>query len=129
MRHAVEGTRSEAVVTHSILNEQRRTLTEAARLLPGCKGKAHPDTATLTRWILRGKIGLDGRRVRLEAVKLGAWTTSVEAVERFVSALTACGVVATPPSPAERSRPGEQAGKELKAAMALGMSCGAHPGG
>ncbi|HEY1380347.1 MAG TPA: DUF1580 domain-containing protein, partial [Gemmataceae bacterium] len=60
----------------------------ARRLGEGRRGRpVHP--ATVTRWIMEGVRRSDGTRVRLEAVKAGsAWRTSVEALARFVAALT-----------------------------------------
>jgi hypothetical protein len=63
-------------------------LAQAARHLPpGRNGRpTHP--ATLVRWIVQGARAADGRRVHLEAVRLGArWVTSAAALQRFAEAL------------------------------------------
>jgi hypothetical protein len=64
-------------------------LTQAARKYPGHRGAARLHPATLTRWILAGVRAPDGRRVRLEAVRVGCrWLTSEAALARFAAALT-----------------------------------------
>ena len=66
--------------------EHLRTLSEAARLLPG-----RPHVSTLHRWARRGVKG-----VRLDTVRIGGRRyTSIEAVQRF-----AAGLTAGPPPPA-----------------------------
>ena len=83
------------------------TMAEAAALLgETATGRAvHP--ATVARWVGRGLL-LDGRRVRLEGVRLGfRWKTSAAAVERFLAACGGGGFAGTTPavpSPAANAR-------------------------
>ncbi len=65
--------------------EKLLRLGEACQVLRAVRGE-HARPATLTRWILRGRMG-----VRLDAVKLGGkgWFTSREALSRFAAALSA----------------------------------------
>jgi hypothetical protein len=60
----------------------------ASLLPPGRRGRPVTQGCVM-RWILRGVKGPGGRRVRLEAVRLGGrWLTSLEALERFALAQT-----------------------------------------
>ena len=69
------------------------TVAKAAKLLPG-RGDGGPSPATVWRYATRGLAGPDGRRVKLEMVRVGgANYPSREAVARFVAALQA------PPEP------------------------------
>jgi Protein of unknown function (DUF1580) len=91
------------------------TLTQAAGRYPGHRGADRLHPATLTRWILRGVRALDGRRVRLEAVRIGCrWLTSEAALARYAAALAATGDPTPPRSPAARNRAAEAAGRELE---------------
>lgn len=64
------------------------SLAEAARSVPASQGKS-VNPATVWRWIRKGLLAGDGRRVRLAAAKLGGrWVTSREALQRFLEALT-----------------------------------------
>lgn len=81
----------EACVTqdHHLLDESVVRLEETARFVgPGRGGRpTHP--STIWRWVFKGCRAPDGRRVRLEAVRVGAhWVTSREAIRRFSDALT-----------------------------------------
>jgi hypothetical protein len=90
------------------------SLAEAGRLLPG-RGVDHPTPSCLSRWIQRGVVGADGRRHKLEAVRVGSlWRTTAAAVRRFVAATTApAGAAAEPRSPGERRKASERAAAEL----------------
>jgi hypothetical protein len=45
--------------------------------------------STILRWVTIGALSPDGKRVRLDAVRLGGrWITSREALQRFAEALT-----------------------------------------
>ena len=68
-----------------IAREQLLTLSEAAKLLPRRRGGKKTHSATLYRWASRG---LRGCRLKVLQVG-GCLCTSVEALQRFFSALTA----------------------------------------
>src|SRR5262245_61514796 len=99
-----------------LTRERTLGLAEAARRIPPTRNGVPVHPSTLTRWILAGAAAPDGRRVRLEAVRLGGrWVTSEEAIYRFALALTA-GVdpasAGRPPSAGLREA--ERAGRELE---------------
>jgi hypothetical protein len=101
--------------------EDALTLTEACKVLPRGRNGARPQLSTLLRWILEGVRGLDGRLVRLEAVRLGRkWVTSRQALQRFTAALTSTLENSpTPPrprTPGQRQRASERAERELESA-------------
>lgn len=101
---------------HPLLAETVLTLTQAAGRLPGAKGCRHPNPTTLLRWVIRGAKARDGRRVRLDAVKLpGGWRTSAEALGRFLAAIGPEEPAPARPSPAARRKAGEAAGRRLEA--------------
>jgi hypothetical protein len=71
-----------------LIQEGLIRLTTAARLLPDSRNGRGLHPATLTRWCTIGVKDRSGRRVKLEAVKVGqAWQTSRQAVARFLEAL------------------------------------------
>jgi hypothetical protein len=86
-------------VTTLAANPDRRRdaemrLTEAARFVPSSRGDRPTHPATLTRWILRGVRLRDGRSLKLAARRYpGGWSVTRQALDDFVSALTAdrCG--------------------------------------
>jgi hypothetical protein len=101
-----------------MLNEEPLiSLTEAAGRFPGHRGANRLHPATLTRWILKGVNALDGRRVRLEAVRLGArWLTSEAALQRFADALSSPPDSSAPSrSPTARHKASDRADAELRA--------------
>jgi hypothetical protein len=70
------------------------------------------------RWVLTGTRALDGRVVRLEAIRLGGrWLTSIEALQRFAETLTPTfnefGHAPAPRPPRKRQRASERAAKQL----------------
>jgi hypothetical protein len=72
----------------SILDEQRVNLQDARPLLGTTRKPA--DFSTVWRAVTRGTIQPDGTRLKLDAVRIGGqWITSVEAIVRYVMALTA----------------------------------------
>jgi hypothetical protein len=93
------------------------SLTQAAARFPGHRGAERLHPATLTRWILRGVKALDGRRVKLEALRVGSrWLTSEPALQRFADALSAPPASSTPTrSPTVRQSASEKAAAELRA--------------
>jgi hypothetical protein len=93
-----------------LLNEETIRLEEAA-------GIARSHFSTVYRWVLRGVPGPDGRRIKLEATRLGrAWVTSRQALARFAAALTPKlddEPLAMPRSPQARRKASERAAKQL----------------
>ena len=98
----------------SVAGEPLITLTEAATRFPGARRAARLHPATRTRWILKGSRAWDGRRVMLEAVRLGSrWLTSEAALARFAAALGARSDHTPPRAPAARTRASEAAARRL----------------
>jgi hypothetical protein len=81
----------------ALLSESLLTLTEASKRLP-----TRPHAATIWRWYTHG---LRGRRLET-AIVGGRRVTSVEALERFVAALTTerDGLPVSPPTATRRQR-------------------------
>ena len=66
------------------------TLGQAATRYPGHRGASRLHPATLARWVLTGVRAIDGRQVKLEALRVGTrWLTSEAALQRFAKALAA----------------------------------------
>jgi hypothetical protein len=100
-----------------ILDETILSLQEAADSLPsGMNRGKRLDFSTIWRWVLRGCLAIDGRRVKLEAVRLGGrWLTSREALERFSDALsTPQADQPEPRTPAGRKRDVSSARRKLE---------------
>jgi hypothetical protein len=101
---------------HSLAGETLRSLAAAARELPSRTG-GHAHATTLWRWATAGVKSPRGVRVRLERVRIGGtWYTSVEALQRFLAALTVTPDAAVPPTPrtpCQRRRAAELAGAAL----------------
>jgi hypothetical protein len=93
------------------------SLSQAAARFPGHRGAERLHPATLTRWILRGVRAVDGRRVKLEAIRVGCrWLTSEPALQRFADALSAPPSDSAPVrTPTARQRASEKAAEQLKA--------------
>jgi hypothetical protein len=93
------------------------SLSQAAARFPGHRGAERLHPATLTRWILKGVRAIDGRRVKLEATRLGCrWLTSEPALQRFADALSAPPADSAPPrTPTARQKASERADAELRA--------------
>jgi hypothetical protein len=73
----------------SLLNETTVSFSAAARTLPKRRSDRPTSPVTLWRWHTAGVRGHDGRRVYLEAVKIGSvWVTSLESLHRFIEATT-----------------------------------------
>ncbi len=117
---------SAAIDTQSLsvglLNETLLSFGQAARKLPAHRGPGRCSPATIWRWIRDGVKLPDGRRLRLEAIRIGgAWRTSEEALGRFVAAQTAAYLPSDAPatipirSPNKRQRDSERAARELEA--------------
>ncbi len=97
--------------------EELISLSQAAARFPGHRGGKRLHPATLTRWILAGVKAIDGRRVKLEALRVGSrWLTSEAALHRFADALTSAPAADTPSrSPTARRTASERADTELRA--------------
>lgn len=92
------------------------SLSQAAARFPGHRGTARLHPATLTRWILKGAIAVDGRRVKLEATRVGCrWLTTVPALERFAEALSTAPESAPARSTTARQKASDRATAELRA--------------
>jgi hypothetical protein len=104
----------------NITNETCISLTEACRLLPTGRRGRPVHLSCILRWITSGSSAPDGRRVRLEAVRLGGrWITSREALARFAEALTPQFNDEPPPtprSPSRRQKASERAARQLEKA-------------
>jgi len=72
------------------------------------------------RWILDGATAPDGRRVKLDGLRVGGrWITSLEALQRFAEALTPMQTtepVAPPRTATTRERATARAAKRLEQA-------------
>lgn len=115
----------------AVLRETMLSLVQARERFPRFGKADRPiSVACLTRWILHGiRLG-DGTRARLEATKLGnRWVTSVEAIERFLVALTPSAGGAAQQSqaaPRPKGRPTKKPslrGEEMLAARGGVSSC------
>lgn len=103
--------------TTQLLNGEKLIgLAEAARSLPGYRGKAGMDPSTLSRWITQGAKRKNGDKVKLEAVRIGnRWLTSREAMARFAASLTGTrSVEKSIPSPSAQTRASKKAGQLLE---------------
>ena len=98
--------------------------------IPGHRGGTRLNGATVWRFIHKGKI-VNGELIRLEAVRVGdRWLTSVEALNRFFTKLTAAtlpasgtGRTPTAPTPKQRQRASDRASRQ--ADMLFGASSAA----
>jgi hypothetical protein len=98
-----------------LTDETLISLAQAAALFPGHRGARRLHPATLTRWILKGARAVDGRRVQLEALRVGCrWLTSPPALGRFAAALGPADAPPPPRSPAARDRASDRAAAELE---------------
>jgi hypothetical protein len=99
-----------------LLSETLIDFAAVGQRIPGRSGKRLNPT-TVWRWSAQGVKAPDGRRVHLETIRAGGRTlTSVEAVGRFVAALTPRVEGTTPPTrtPNERRKASDRAAKELE---------------
>lgn len=100
--------------------EQPLSLADACRIIPAARGASRTHVSTLCRWIVRGTVAPDGRRVRLRAARIGGrWVTSREAIHEYIAALTPDQDAPAPaprPTPAQRRRQQAQDMRELEAA-------------
>jgi hypothetical protein len=73
----------------SLTSSRRLSIAQAARLYGEFEDGKPTSPETVIRHIKKGCIGPDGSRVHLQGFKLGGrWVTTVDAVERFIAALT-----------------------------------------
>jgi hypothetical protein len=98
-------------------DESLISLSQAAARFPGHRGAERLHPATMTRWILKGVRAVDGRRVKLEAVRVGCrWLTSEPALQRFADALSGPATDSAPSrTPTARQKASERAAAELRA--------------
>ena len=105
-------------MTNTIIDGDEPTIgvAEVARRFPSARGSGRVHPQTVVRWIQRGVKSASGRRVRLEAVRVGyRWMTSEAAVKRFLGAATESQAAALPlRSPGQRQRVSEAAAQELE---------------
>jgi hypothetical protein len=98
--------------------ESLMSLAQAARQLPPGRRGRPVGLSCVLRWVLHGVPGPDGRRVRLEAVRLGGrWVTSREAIQRFAERLTPLvegAPAAASRTPERRRRASERAAAKLE---------------
>jgi hypothetical protein len=103
-----------------LLSEKLVGLYEAARRLPPGRCGRPVSFSCVLRWITAGRPGPDGKRVKLEAVRLGGrWLTSEEALARWAGRLTPRldgEPLPHPRTPGQLSKANERAAKELEKA-------------
>jgi hypothetical protein len=98
--------------------ERPISLQEAARFLPPGRNSRPVHISALLRWITAGARGPGGRRIRLEAIRMGGrWLTSREALQRFGERLTGqTDSYDLPRTASARRRESVAAGEQLDAA-------------
>jgi hypothetical protein len=98
--------------------EKTFPLSQASKFLPSARKGRPVSLSCLLRWVLDGVKLKDGRRIRLEALRLGGkWVTSMEAIQRFAEAQTPTLEFrrqTLPQSPVRRRKAAERAAKELE---------------
>lgn len=95
------------------------SLAQAAALIPPARRGKKTCLGTLIRWVNDGVPGPDGRKVRLEAIRLGnRWMTTRAALQRFAEALTpdVSGDAPRDRTPRQRIQGTERAARKLAAA-------------
>jgi hypothetical protein len=91
------------------------SLSQAARRIPPARKGRPVHVSTLWRWATHGVLIPDGRRVRLEIIRLaGRLVTSEGALARFLAAQAPTEGVISPPAPGPRGPTAEQAERELE---------------
>jgi hypothetical protein len=95
-------------------------LAAAAKTIPGGRGLPNANASTLFRWCKSGSRAVDGRRVKLEHVRIGSRVvTSGPALERFIISLSEpVNTTSAPQSPAARQRASVTAERKL-----ISMGC------
>jgi hypothetical protein len=98
-----------------LTTERRIGLHEAAKLYPSFRSNRPTHISTPLRHITKGVKLPNGDVVRLEGARLGGrWTTTVEAVERFMERLTTGALGDAPGSPTPPIRTTRQRRRELE---------------
>lgn len=70
-----------------LLGETLISLADAATRIPSFRAGRATNASTIFRWAKDGVRGPDGRRLKLETVRIvSRWVTSVEALTRFLEA-------------------------------------------
>jgi hypothetical protein len=107
-----------ARVRAEVLDGHGVSLIQAARTFPPSRRTSPVNSSTIFRWIASGIRLPDGRRLRLEGVRLGGrWLTSKQALDRFITAQTPnleAGDQEEPRSPSKQRRQSSAAEKELE---------------
>jgi hypothetical protein len=97
-----------------LLGEGPIGFAEVAERLGRLEGRGPVAPATIARWAARGVKVPDGRRVKLEVVRVaGRYATSWPAVVRFLAAQQPADAAPAPRSPAQQRRSSERAADEL----------------
>lgn len=103
-----------------LATEKTFPLSHASRFLPSARLGRPVSLSCLLRWVFDGIKMPDGKRVRLEALRLGGkWVTSLEALQRFAVAQTPMleqPSISFPRSPGKRQKAALRAEKELERA-------------
>jgi hypothetical protein len=110
---------SREVIMIDISSETILPLSQAAKRLPSYRRGRPVTLSCLLRWVFNGVKRPDGVRVRLEALRLGRWVTSLEALQRFAEAQTpTCEDDRRPQSrtPTARARAAQRAERKLERA-------------
>jgi hypothetical protein len=111
---------SESTITSEVLSGSGLSLSQAARRFPPFRESKPVAPSTVFRWIASGVRLQDGRRIRLEAVRLGGrWLTSEQAIQRFIDRQTPnLDTDPTPraPTPTQRAKRADRARKKLETA-------------
>jgi hypothetical protein len=98
-----------------LTHERGIGLHEAAKIPPSFREGKPTHVSTMIRWIAKGVKLANGEIVRLEALRCGGrWITSVEAVARFMQALTDGALHAPKETPATPIRTTRQRRRELE---------------
>ena len=101
-----------------ILLENVISFHDVTQILPRNREGNCINFSTIWRWAMKGIRGPDGRRVKLECVRVGRrWVTSREALDRLATALTPVTdeTTSTPPrTPIARQTAARNAAKKLK---------------
>ncbi|MDB5311929.1 MAG: hypothetical protein JWO38_6131 [Gemmataceae bacterium] len=101
--------------TAPLNGEPLRPMAQLVARYSGARGAKRPHPSTPIRWATSGARAVDGRVVKLEAVRLGCrWLSSEAAFARFMTALATPLGQEPVRSPASRNRASERAAAELE---------------
>src|ERR1019366_5809004 len=99
-----------------ILQETKVSLHTAAQEFPSIRAGKAMNFSTIWRWGLKGVLGVNGQRVKLEMVRVGGrGITTREALERFSAALTTPNAAEPIRTPAATTRANGAAKRKLAA--------------